>query len=574
MDRISEQILSEFSKENGIEQLPEDERFENLATFLAVRRHYSRAFDTTQLNTGSGGDTGIDAIAIIVNGALVTDVDQVQELQEQNNYVEATFIFVQAERSASFDASKIGSFSFGVQDFFSESPKLPRNDAITNAAAIMSAVYNRSTAFRRRPTCRMYYITTGRWVEDQNLVVRRDSAKSDLLEKKIFDEVDFSCLGADDLLRLYQQTKNAIAREFLFEEKVEIPDIPGVQVAFLGYVPAPDFISIISDDAGDDILGSIFYDNVRDWQDYNPVNAEMRDTLASDKNARFVLMNNGITIIARSLKQSGSKFMIEDFQIVNGCQTSHVIFDQRKALTQSVAVPLRLIHTTDDDVIESIVLATNRQTELKPEQLYALTSFAKTLERFFETFPEATRLYYERRDGQYDRAPIERSRIVSPQNVIKAFAAMFLEEPHTSTKNYKSLRARVGSTFFSRSDKLEPYYVAAYAAYKLELQYRSHKLDSRYKSARYHLLLAFRLLADPQPLARMNSNEMEKRCRAMMEMLWDADKTDNMFQDARAIIDEVSGGKLDRDHIRTQNITQAILARSKQGTPATPVPAS
>src|SRR6202035_1553112 len=101
-----------------------------------------------------------------------------------------------------------------------------------------------------------------------------------------------------------------------------------------------------------------------------------------------------------------------------------------------------------------------RQTELKPEQLYALTEFAKKLEQFFGTFG-AEGLYYERRDGQYDRLPLEKKRIVTPQNLIKAFAAMFLNVPHASTKNYKSLRERVGQDIFAKDDQLEPYYVAA-----------------------------------------------------------------------------------------------------------------
>jgi hypothetical protein len=71
---------------------------------------------------------------------------------------------------------------------------------------------------------------------------------------------------------------------------LEIPEIPGVKVAFLGYIPAQDFIAII---AGDDILDSIFYDNVRDWQDYNAVNSEMRDTLASPKKARGLAPGSG-----------------------------------------------------------------------------------------------------------------------------------------------------------------------------------------------------------------------------------------------------------------------------------------
>jgi AIPR protein len=114
-------------------------------------------------------------------------------------------------------------------------------------------------------------------------------------------------------------------------------------------------------------------------------------------------MNNGVTIIARGLKQVGNTFTIENFQIVNGCQTSNVLFDQRDKLQDSaIQVPLRLIWTNDDNVIDSVVTGTNQQTELTPEQIYARTEFAKKLEKHFESYPEAIRLHYERRDGQYE----------------------------------------------------------------------------------------------------------------------------------------------------------------------------
>jgi hypothetical protein len=276
-------------------------------------------------------------------------------------------------------------------------------------------------------------------------------------------------------------------------------------------------------------------------------------------------MNNGVTIIAKGLKQAGSSFTIEDFQIVNGCQTSNVIFGQRDVLDESVAIPLRLIATKDDEVIESIVLATNRQTELKPEQLYALTDFSKSLEKYFVSFPDNARLYYERRDGQYDRSSIEKGRIVTPPNLIKAFAAMFREEPHIAAKNYKTLRDQVGETIFNRNDKLAPYYVAAFAAYKLELQYRSQKITADYKSARYHILLALKLLLDSKPLPPLNSKQIEERCNDMMKVLWDAEKTDEFFQKAVRVIDKVSNNDLSRDNIRTITTTQQIqkLLREK-----------
>jgi len=136
---------------------------------------------------------------------------------------------------------------------------------------------------------------------------------------------------------------------------------------------------------------------------------------------------------------------------------------------------------------------------------------------------------------------------------------MFRDEPHTTTKNYKSLRATVGTDIFAKHHRLEPYYVAAFAAYKLELQYRSLKIGTEYKSARYHILLAARLLLDPDPLPPINSKEMEKRCNAMIATLWEPTMTDQLFQDAKDVIDKVSKGDLTRDNIRTIATTQNII---------------
>ena len=109
MDRITTALLEEFCKENELTDLKEDQKFEHFACFLAVYRHHSEIFDTADIVVS---DTGIDGIAIIVNGVLVTDVDTIEELADRNNYLDVTFVFVQADRGASFDASKIGSFSF------------------------------------------------------------------------------------------------------------------------------------------------------------------------------------------------------------------------------------------------------------------------------------------------------------------------------------------------------------------------------------------------------------------------------------------------------------------------------
>lgn len=562
MDRITKSLLDEFSREHDLVKLPEDKQFEHFASYLTAGRFLSEAFDTSDMVTGSGGDTGIDGIAIIVNGSLVGDTDLIEDYAERNGYLDVVFVFVQAERSSTFESTEIGQFAFGVQDFFKEKPSLPRNGAIISAAAVMSAVYDRSSKFKRgNPTCKLYYVTTGTWMGDTALEARRAAVVDDLMALRLFREVEFVPIDASAIQRLYRESKNSVAREFEFSERTVVPDIPGVSEAYLGLLPTKEFLSLIQDENGE-ILKGIFYDNVRDWQDYNPVNSEMKETLASDTlRARFALMNNGVTIIAKTLRTTANRFYIEDYQIVNGCQTSHVLFDQQGVLDESVMVPLRLISTQDDDVIASIIKATNRQTEVKEEQLLALSDFQKRLEEYFKAFENGKRLYYERRSRQYNSATgIEKTRIITPRNLILSFASMFLEEPHRTTRSYRAILERVGTKIFAATDRLEPYYVAALSLYRLEYLFRNQILDSKFKPARFQILLAFRLLLSTSLLPRMNAHDMERYCTTLTEVLWDTSKSEKALKDAAKAVEAVSKGNFDSDSLRTQPFTESVRA--------------
>lgn len=559
MDRITESLLKEFSADQNLDAMSESKRFEHFAAYVTVRRLLGQLFDTSDVVTGEGSDTGIDGIAIIVNGFLVTDIESFDEQAEDADNLDVQFVFIQADRSPTFGVAKMGTFEFGMLDFFRDKPALPRNDAIESAAAIMTAIYAKSGKFKRgNPSCKIYYVTTGKWQEDAALEARRKATIAALESTGLFGDIDYSCIGADGAQKLYNQSKNAIEREFTFTSRIEVPEIEGIEEAYIGFVPVSQFVPLVSDGDGE-MLRSIFYDNVRDWQDYNAVNDEIRATLNSPHANRFVLMNNGITIIARGLRRTASKFLIEDYQIVNGCQTSHVVFDNRAALKDNVAIPLRLIATQDEDVIESIIRSTNRQTEVKPEQFAAITDFAKKLESFFETYPQGQRLYYERRAGQYDRFHVEKTRVVQLPTMVRAFAAMFMGEPHRTTRSYKSLKERLGVDIYAATDRLEPYYCAALASYRLEVLFRSQRLESKYKPARYHILLAARLMMDPAPLPPMNSNEMERRCKKFTDVLADQTQADDLLINAATVVDTVAGGNFHRDNIRTQPFTENLI---------------
>jgi hypothetical protein len=557
MDRITTGLLGEFTKEFELSSLAEDKQFEHFATYVCVRRHYSDStFDPCSLVTGDGNDTGIDGVAIIANNNIVDEIDEVDELLSVNGYLDVTFVFIQAERSSNFETAKIGTFGYGVRDFFGPGT-LVRNDNIKNAHAIMNAIFKMSAKFTKgNPGIAMYYVTTGKWQNDANLIARYESETNYLRDTGNFRSVSFFPIGADQVQKMYYQTKNAISREFLFERKTVVPNINNVKAAYLGLLTANEFLKIICDE-DDELIDSLFYENVRGWEGYNQINQEIKDTLQSGENDRFVLMNNGVTIIAKSLLTTGDKFTMGDFQIVNGCQTSNVLYDNRAILTDAVRIPIRIICTTDDAVAESVITATNRQTEVKQEQFFALKDFAKKLEAFFKSFDVSKRLYYERRTHQYDSSNIEKTRIIVHKDLVRAVGAMFFQEPHRTTRSYKNLSARVGRDMFISTDRPEPYYVAGFTLYKLNSAFNTAKMSTALKIARYQILLTARLLIDAVPLPRMNSNDMERRCGAMMERLWG--DPDRLLSDAAFRFETIVGGNMDRDYIHTQGVTDLIL---------------
>ncbi|CDM25656.1 hypothetical protein BN940_16081 [Castellaniella defragrans 65Phen] len=562
MDRITKSLLTEFIAEQGLASLAEDKQFEHFASFLTVGRSLSEAFDTSDTVVGSGGDTGIDAIAIIVNGSLVDDDAVIQEFVERNGYLDVSFIFVQTERSSSFETAKIGQFCYGVLDFFKDEPSLPRSKEVTKLGKVMSAIYRQSSKFKRgNPTCRLYYVTTGVWTGDAALEARRRAATDDLTALRIFRSVEFIPVDSEGIQRLNRESRNSVSREFDFALKAVVPNIEGVTESYVGLLPAPEFLRLVEDE-NHEILKGIFYDNVRDWQDFNVVNSEMRETLTSGATrSRFALMNNGVTVIAKTLRTTANRFYIEDYQVVNGCQTSHVLHDQRDLLDETVMVPLRLIATRDDEVISSIVKATNRQTEVREEQLLALSDFQKKLETYFGAFPDDQRLYYERRSRQYNSVGgIEKTRVITPGGLIRAFASMFLQEPHRATRSYRRILDRVGSDLFVPTDKLEPYYVAALASYRLEYLFRNQILPTEYRSARYEILLALRLYEMPSPLPKMNSNAIERMCKPLIEKLWSAAESERMFKRATDAVLAVANGDLESAPLRTEPFTDALMA--------------
>jgi hypothetical protein len=311
MDRITASLLADFSSEQGLESDETSKQFEHFCSYLMTLNHFTDSFSTEDIVSGSGGDTGIDAISIIANGCLISEPEEIEDLLETNGYLDVTFVFVQAETASSFDTAKIGQFEFGVSDFLSVTPKLPRNEEISKKADIFAQVYKRSSKFTRgNPSCYLYYVTTGKWTNDVNLEARRHHAEHAVSSTSLFSKVNFRCQGASELQLAYRNSKNAISCEIAFPEKVTLPELDGIQQAYIGVLPVAEYAKLIHND-DEEIIHSLFYDNVRHWQDWNPVNKEIAETLKAPTEQQYLpIFNNGVTIVAKNIRPTGNKLLL------------------------------------------------------------------------------------------------------------------------------------------------------------------------------------------------------------------------------------------------------------------------
>ena len=161
--------MDSFIKSQEITENDTSKQFELFSAYCIVEQWFTETYELSDIIIGDGGDCGIDAMAIIVNGNMITSKEEVDDIIEMNGKMsEITFIFVQAKTSSNFNYGDMGTFGAGVKDFFAEEPQMVRNEGIKEKSEIVEYIFSKAPLIKKNPTCYMYYVTTGKWVDDQN----------------------------------------------------------------------------------------------------------------------------------------------------------------------------------------------------------------------------------------------------------------------------------------------------------------------------------------------------------------------------------------------------------------------
>jgi hypothetical protein len=363
-DRIILDKILEQKHQDLVPSLSASKFFE-IFTAGEIVKDYDLSYEELESGiVGDGGDGGVDAIYLFANGELIQDDTELSVLKRN---VAIELFLIQAKTSPSFSEASIDKLKAFTEDLLDLSKDVRSLSSVYNEDVIGIIGRFRTTyetLASRFPLLSVKY----RYASKGDQVHPNVQRKAEILMgvvRQLFSsaQVDFQFLGAGELLALARRAPRATFQLRLAENPISSSGA----VAFVCLVSLKDYYSFVTDEK-ENLIRSIFESNVRDYQGTTEVNDQIQSTLREKCADEFWCLNNGITVVAANATLSGKTVTIEDPQVVNGLQTSTVIFNHFKehnTENETRNLLVRVIVPPASESRDRIIKATNCQHQLK-----------------------------------------------------------------------------------------------------------------------------------------------------------------------------------------------------------------
>ncbi len=415
----------------------EDDEFFEFFSAQQVLRDYQ--LDPDEIKSGvvgqstisdlPGTDGGIDAIYLLVNGRLIRDEDQAQDLKALKQNIVFDVIILQASLETGFALQRILRLKDTSENIFrierspdklSEGYNEPLLDSVRRFREAHRALLTKYPVIN----VHFFYATRG---DASKVSVDVDSKAKELASeiKSILATIttcNFTFVGARDLIDLDRKPPKST---FSLKCTNSIAGNGG----YLALVELAEYRKLITNEKGE-LLEYLFESNVRDYQGDVEVNKQIRETLEKQAdNAEFWWLNNGITILAEKVGGHPKEFTIDEPQIVNGLQTSMEIYEHFRTYPNTEAgkrsAVIRLIESPDPKLQDRVIKATNSQTKIPPQYLWATDELQRDIEQVFR----ASGMHYDRRKNSWRKLAIGIDKVIGMTELAQAVAAAYLQEP-------------------------------------------------------------------------------------------------------------------------------------------------
>lgn len=526
-------LVTDFSIDDAYQ---ESKVFEFFCNYCVLSKKYLGRFNPIEITTEED-DASIDGIAILIDGELITTVDDainVFKSHKRNLYVE--FIFTQVKSGEQFKKEEISNFALGLSDYLSLEPELPNGEFNLRMLEIMKIVFdNLKKVSNSRPSCSIYYCTSGNYKKENEIKAAFKIIENKTNGTDYFHEVSVNPVGRQEVLTYWKDINEKNEAKINLVEFCGIPKNKDIPQSYVGIVNAKDFVEKLLLDSDGNVKHGVFEENVRSFLgEKNDVNSKISETLEShDKKHLFSVLNNGITIVAPQLTLTpNSKEMdLINYQIINGCQTSNTLVNNIQYLDGSVNVVVRFIESPNNDISTDIISATNSQTGISSESFHGLKEKAKLVQHYFNAKNDASvadngLVYFERRENEYKSHGYFSTQIFDVRELSRIYAACYLNQPHNASRYVKTIFTSTGDKLFNNDDCEALYYASALTYYKYNTLINGKKINANnYKKYKWHVIQLFQWFVHGKVESMQgNSKKAEKYADKVIKVLNSKDK--------------------------------------------------
>ena len=465
-----------------IKQLVEQERNEttpnmNLDSFFEIFS-ISQVLKNFDLNneeienniTDGEHDGGCDGIFVFVNNELLT-VDKFTKLNDLKG-VNLSLKIIQVKQNNGFQEPPLMKWKTIVQNLMNLDKNLDDyrsrySDAVISHFRLFRDAVSKYIRYQLKINVQFYYITYSTEIHP-SVNGQAEELEQTILELYPSSKAKVYFIGADELMDMYNSPKNSVVNLPLADTPISL----GSKNEFVALVSLKEYFRFITDEQGN-LRHNFFEGNVRDYQGHNYVNKSIADTLNKKDCLKgdFWWLNNGVTILAEQITPVTIKELeITNPEIVNGLQTSTEIYNyfsenKNSTLIENRNLLVRLIVPDDESSRDSIIYATNNQTNISKSYLRVTDTIHLQIELFFKS----RGIYYERRKNYYKNQKKKSKDIISVSFLAQCMITIFLQQPDQARARPSTLLTddNTYKELYKNNQDLEVFYIAASLGIKI-----------------------------------------------------------------------------------------------------------
>lgn len=180
---------------------------------------------------------------------------------------------------------------------------------------------------------------------------------------------------------------------------------------------------------------TLFSLNVRLGLGRTRVNRDIEKAIKEEVNSHdnFLLFHNGLTVICRKLSVSKQRIEIEDYSVVNGCQSVIAFYENKSFLTDRLRILARFIEVGDDDAFAGVITyRTNNQNGIDMRDLRSNDRIQLALKKEIKSL-FGGEIIYVIKAGEETTA----KDVLPNDRAGQLILSLYLDEPYNAHQKYK-----------------------------------------------------------------------------------------------------------------------------------------